>query len=121
MKGYLFLSPDRNGFKLFYAEEIPQPEVVACPGKTMDDIGKRDLPFACRTNAEYLNASILLFLLNGDRGLGCLFPPEMACLFELYLSAVDPKIDRSICLSLKNALINTQLLSMKHQSNRASG
>ena len=79
--------------------------MVSCPGKTMDHVGKRKLPFACRTDAEDLSASIIFFLLDGNRGLGCSFAPEMACFFELYLSVVDPYIDRSICLSLKDALI----------------
>jgi hypothetical protein len=107
VKGYWFISADRNGFELFYAEEIAQSEMVTCPRKTMDYIGKRKLPFACRTNAEHLNTSIPLFFLNGNSGLGCLFSPKVARLFELYLSVVDPKIDRPICLSLKDALIKT--------------
>jgi hypothetical protein len=71
----------------------------------MDDIGKRDLPLSCRSNAEYLNASIALFFLNSDGRLGCLLSPEMIRLFELDLSAVNPKIDRSIRLSVKDALV----------------
>jgi hypothetical protein len=74
----------------------------------MDDVGKRDLPLSCRSNAEYLNASIALFLLKGDGGLGCLLSPEMICLFELDLSAVNPKIDGSIRLSLNDALVKTR-------------
>jgi hypothetical protein len=76
----------------------------------MDDVGKRDLPFSCGSNAEDLNASIALFLLKGDGGLNGLLSPEMVCLFELGLSVVNPKIDGTLRLSLNDALVKTRRL-----------
>jgi hypothetical protein len=107
LKGYRFLSPNRNGLEMFRSEETPQSETVSCPGKSMDDIGKRDLLLTCRADTENLNASVALFLLDGDCGLHCFFSPEMICLLKLDLSVVNPKIDGSLRLSLDDALVKT--------------
>jgi hypothetical protein len=107
LKGDGLLSSDRNGLEMLYSEEIPQSETVSCPGKSMDDISKRDLLLTCRTDTENLNASVALVFLGGDSGLHCFFSPEMICLFKLDLSVVNPKIDGSLRLSLDDALVKT--------------
>ena len=107
LEGYGFLSPDRNGLELFHSEEISQPETIPCPGETMDDVGKRDLPFSRRSDAEYLDVSVAFFLLKGDCSLRCFLAPEVIRFFELDLSVVNPKIDGPIRLSLDDALVKS--------------
>jgi len=62
----------------------------------MNNIGKGELLFACRTDTKHLNVSIPLFLLNSNSGLGRFLSPEGRCLFELNLPVVNPKIDSEL-------------------------